>query len=315
MAQRQYPHDYSDRPERIPEREREWQQGRNAEYQARGWAPDTDRDSALGEYYPTDHYNPDEDAFFDESEFTGARQPRSLADNRQTGYGYHYGERSRGYGEEGRGYREERGDSMGGYGVAYKEAASRRRAAMLDAQGSDESDYFEGSAQRQGFRQAHRRHSGRNDHRHGHVAQGYGPGYGDYNPDYQSLGGGQSRGEGGYSAGYGAQGEAGARGYQERASGQPNYRGRGPKNYQRLDARIHEEICERLSDDAAVDASEIDVRVKDGVVHLEGSVESRRMKHRAEDIVADCSGVKDIENRLTIARAQAEGTSTEQRNQ
>src|SRR5690606_34248740 len=103
------------------------------------------------------------------------------------------------------------------------------------------------------------------------------------------------------------------RGYQESGSNQPNYRGRGPKNYQRLDARIHEEICERLSDDATVDATDIDIKVKDGVVQLEGSVETRRMKHRAEDIVADCSGVKDIENRLTIAHAQA-GSNTEHAN-
>ncbi len=326
MAQRQYPNDYNDRPDRVRDREREWRQGRNAEYRAHGWAPDTDRDSSLGEYYPTDNYNPDEEDFFDQSQLVGARHPRSLADNRQTGYGYGYAKHGYGYAKPGRmtseqerGYREgrsrygeERGESMDeGYGIAYGEAAIRRRAAMLEPSGAADSDYYygsgedrgEGSALRQGLGQSHQRHSARTER--GRFNQGYaGAGHAGYNPDYQN------HTEYSGTSGYGGQGEGGARNYPDTFANQPNFRGRGPKNYQRSDARIHDEICERLSDDSAVDASDIEVTVKEAVVHLEGQVDSRRMKHRAEDVVADCSGVKEIENRLRIAGAHSEQLST-----
>jgi hypothetical protein len=66
----------------------------------------------------------------------------------------------------------------------------------------------------------------------------------------------------------------------------PNYTGRGPRNYQRTDERIHEDVCERLTDDPQVDAFDIEVRVKDGEVTLVGNVNSRQQKRRAEDVAA-----------------------------
>jgi len=83
---------------------------------------------------------------------------------------------------------------------------------------------------------------------------------------------------------------------------QQDFRGRGPKNYTRSDERIREDISERLSDEAAVDASEIEVHVKDGTVRLTGTVANRWMKHRAEDIADRCGGVKDIENQLRVKK-------------
>jgi hypothetical protein len=79
-------------------------------------------------------------------------------------------------------------------------------------------------------------------------------------------------------------------------------RGRGPKNYTRSDERIREEINEGLYQDHLVDASEISVDVKSAVVTLIGSVKDRASKHRAEDIADRCSGVKDVDNRLTVLR-------------
>ena len=51
---------------------------------------------------------------------------------------------------------------------------------------------------------------------------------------------------------------------------------------------------------------EFKVEVKDGKVRLEGSVPERTMKHRIEDIAEECSGVKDVDNRIRVSRDQDE---------
>jgi BON domain-containing protein len=79
------------------------------------------------------------------------------------------------------------------------------------------------------------------------------------------------------------------------ASGQA---GKGPKGYVRSDERIREDVCDRLSNDDEVDASDITVTVKSGEVTLEGSVVDRHSKHRAEDIADSVNGVRDVTNRL-----------------
>jgi hypothetical protein len=69
----------------------------------------------------------------------------------------------------------------------------------------------------------------------------------------------------------------------------------------RSDARIREDVCERLWRESRVDVSEVAVQVNDGVVTLEGAVPERSMKHAIEDIVASCGGVRDVENRIRVA--------------
>lgn len=81
-----------------------------------------------------------------------------------------------------------------------------------------------------------------------------------------------------------------------------SFRGRGPKGYQRSDERIHEEVCERLTDDHDVDASEIEVTVSGAAVSLSGSVTDRFAKRRAEDIAESVPGVKDVQNGIRVAR-------------
>lgn len=81
------------------------------------------------------------------------------------------------------------------------------------------------------------------------------------------------------------------------------HRGRGPKNYTRTDARITEDLCERLTHDDDVDAGDIEVMVKDGVATLTGTVPERWMKHRAEDLAEACGGIQDVDNRLRVSRA------------
>lgn len=84
---------------------------------------------------------------------------------------------------------------------------------------------------------------------------------------------------------------------------QATHRGRGPQGYTRSDDRIREDICERLSEHHYIDASQIRVEVNQGVVTLEGSVDDRWQKYQTEDLVDATSGVKDIQNRLTVSRA------------
>ena len=78
------------------------------------------------------------------------------------------------------------------------------------------------------------------------------------------------------------------------------FTGRGPKGYTRSDERIREDVSDRLEQHGEIDASEIEVRVANGEVTLEGTVEDRWMKRMAEDLVEDCPGVKQVNNRIRI---------------
>lgn len=77
-------------------------------------------------------------------------------------------------------------------------------------------------------------------------------------------------------------------------------RGLGPKGYKRSDERVSDDVHQRLSDDAWLDASNINVSVSGGEVTLSGTVESREAKHRAERIVEDLSGVNHVQNNLRV---------------
>lgn len=138
----------------------------------------------------------------------------------------------------------------------------------------------------------------------------YGGQYGGQNrSQYEGQYGG---GMGSYSGGLGGFGEQG------------RYAGRGPKNWQRSDDRIKEDVNERLTEHPQIDATEIDIQVRNGEVTIGGSVEDRRIKRMAEDLVEGVSGVKDVHNQLrangssqhqgaemsTLAGSQTAGTQT-----
>ena len=80
------------------------------------------------------------------------------------------------------------------------------------------------------------------------------------------------------------------------------YSGRGPKGYTRTDDRIKEDVCERLSWNDEVDATELTVTVEAGEVTLEGTVETRHMKRLAEDIAEEVVGVHDVHNRIRVTK-------------
>lgn len=94
----------------------------------------------------------------------------------------------------------------------------------------------------------------------------------------------------------------------EQKSGQ--HKGKGPRQYQRSDERIKEDVCERLSDDSFIDASDIDVKVEGSEVTLSGTVDSRTAKRRAEDLIENVSGVKNVQNNLRVSQPTTVGAST-----
>lgn len=91
----------------------------------------------------------------------------------------------------------------------------------------------------------------------------------------------------------------GARGSTARSQ-RPDHRGKGPQGYQRSDERLLEDVHQRLTDDAYLDARRLSVSVDQGMVVLEGTVPQRWMKHHAEHVAARCYGVADVDNRIRV---------------
>src|SRR5919199_732705 len=85
------------------------------------------------------------------------------------------------------------------------------------------------------------------------------------------------------------------------------FAGRGPKGYQRSDERIYEEVCELLTQHPQLDASDIEVSVRNAEVTLKGTVDSRRTRRMAEEVAESASGVKDVHNELRVTQAQQPG--------
>lgn len=139
-------------------------------------------------------------------------------------------------------------------------------------------------------------------------ASGIGAGLGgaensEYTSNY-SRGGSYSGGQGQFGGGLNQYGEQG------------RHAGRGPKGYKRSDERIKEDVNERLTQDPHIDAGDIEVQVKDGEVTLTGNVDSRQIKRRAEDMIENISGVREVHNQLRVqsghemAAAGTSGSST-----
>jgi hypothetical protein len=151
------------------------------------------------------------------------------------------------------------------------------------------------------FGQQRRRSSFGSGEGYGRAGRG-GAGYGrdaGYRDDSRSWGGDPSSFGQAERTGYGSSFE------QEGQRGR--HAGRGPKGYQRSDERLKEEVCERLTAHADIDASEIEVSVQNGEVTLEGTVENRQMKRAAEDCAEAVSGAQQVHNRLRVQSNQESG--------
>ncbi|WP_027481822.1 BON domain-containing protein [Deinococcus pimensis] len=82
----------------------------------------------------------------------------------------------------------------------------------------------------------------------------------------------------------------------------PHY-GKGPRGYRRSDERIAEEVHQALSDHPHLDATDIEVTVRDGEVTLSGRAPDRESRRLAEDVVLEVRGVVDVHNRIRRDRS------------
>lgn len=226
-----------------------------------------------------------------------------------------YGERAYGQGGAGR----QSGSQYGGQSGANDYYRGRQGYGAQGSFGSDYNTY--GRSQGYGEGSGYTRQSSRMQGGQFQGQQGYG-GSSRYGGESAGLGGrgslygSQSYTDEGEMSGYGGR-ELGTQQYGSGSSGRygtapgqygyggygtaSSFRGVGPKNYRRSDERLTEDINERLTDDDDLDASDITVRVASGKVTLEGVVDQRWMKHRAEDIADACIGVKEVDNRIQVA--------------
>lgn len=150
---------------------------------------------------------------------------------------------------------------------------------------------------------------------------GFGAGYGAGAYRGGMAGGSASGAESGYGYGgphdWSGRSPSGERGFFDRATDEVSswfgdedaerrremdrrHSGRGPRNYARSDSRINEDVCDRLTEHAWIDASDIEVAVSDREVTLSGTVRSRDEKRRAEDVVEAISGVTHVQNNLRV---------------
>ena len=219
-----------------------------------------------------------------------SREPGDREWSRQWGYvegsGPSYGDRSR---ESSRGY----GDTSRGY---------ERYGSGMSSYGSGTSTYGSGSS---GY---------------GSTTRGYGAWGRDRTSDRESWGG---QGPGGFgSPGQGTSasgrewdwsggGDWGRSGANRSWTSGP-HSGRGPRNYQRSDERIREDICERLSDHSYLDPSDVEILVVAGEVTLQGTVNDRWAKRTAEELAEGVSGVKEVHNQLRVPHG-TQGHETQDR--
>ncbi|MDY0068079.1 MAG: BON domain-containing protein [Steroidobacteraceae bacterium] len=135
-----------------------------------------------------------------------------------------------------------------------------------------------------------------------------GGGHAQYGMSRRESGG--SWGEGGYgremdygrgALGYGGYGASSGREWSWRQSAREDHRGKGPRGYRRSDERIREDVCDCLTEDPLIDASDMEVTVKDGEVTLSGRVGAREEKRRAEDLIERIGGVRDVNNMLRVS--------------
>ena len=87
------------------------------------------------------------------------------------------------------------------------------------------------------------------------------------------------------------------------------YRGRGPRGYVRSPARIYEDLCDRLTDNPFVDASDIEVRIAGAEVTLNGTVNDPIALRQAQAIAEEVAGVSHVHNRLQLRESTERETT------
>ncbi|WP_437640512.1 BON domain-containing protein [Sorangium sp. So ce854] len=233
----------------------------------------------------------------------GREQDRGYGREQDRGYGRDYDRGFSGYGrEQDRGYGREQDRGFGGYGRDYDRGFSgygREQDRDFGGYGRDYDRGFSGY--------------GREQDRGWGQERGWGQDR--WGRDQDRWGRDQDRGWGqelvrdvrdaGRSAMQSVSGALSSAGDRVRSA-----LGRGPKGYRRSDERIREDICEMISDRDDIDAGEVTVRVQNGEVTLEGTVNERHHKRLIEHIAEGARGVEDVHNQIRVQRAGAATTAS-----
>lgn len=135
---------------------------------------------------------------------------------------------------------------------------------------------------------------------------GAGPGFTGGRSEWNTGGGGYE------SGGWTGQERYGRSSSMGRAMTGGPYAGRGPRGYQRSDERIREDVCERMCDCGELDASDIEVRVSNAEVTLQGSVHDRQDKRLAEDLADQISGVREVHNQIRVSQPGSDAGQAQQ---
>ncbi len=262
----------------------------------------------------------DEDRFRSESFSSGRESDWRYGgrddERRDSGYGrgdYGYGRGESGYGRGSSG--DYLSNAAHGYGRSSYGGVDFDRSERSSGFGNSRSDY--GAGRDYGSDRDYGRNDyGRRDAASGYGADRYREAFG-RGSDYRDR-----DGRGGYGSDANRPGERsfferagdeisswfGDHDAERRREADRQYGGRGPKNYTRSDERIRDDINDRLTDDHYLDASDIDVTVKDREVTLTGHVSSRDQKRRAEDVAERVSGVTHVQNNLRVqSQSQSQG--------
>lgn len=80
-----------------------------------------------------------------------------------------------------------------------------------------------------------------------------------------------------------------------------DHTGEGPKSEITSDAAIVEQISQRLTEDAMLNASKVEVLCLSGTVTLNGEVTTSADKLRAEHLAGAVAGVAQVQNNLLVA--------------
>lgn len=231
--------------------------------------------------------------------------------------GWRGGSGTGGYGgESGRGYRDDSG-GMSGYGGSQYGGGyggSQYGGGYQDGQGAygrgnygQGGGYQQSGSQQSGYGQSEGRYGAESWRGYGDESRG-----GTFGRNWNDMGGRQGGRQSGGWQGSGQsdwQQRSGSMGSGSMSSGSmgSTFAGRGPKDYQRSDERIREEVSDRMTDDHDLDASEISVEVRGGEVTLTGTVRTRDQKRRAEDLAEQCSGVGDVTNNIRVKQDDSRG--------
>jgi osmotically-inducible protein OsmY len=236
---------------------------------------------------------------------------------RRSNYGSNRGRNDWEGGNDGYGVHNRRGETYG-FGSqedddSYRDFSTQSRNSGVRNQGGYSS--YGRSNSNDGVNRGHGNQSDFSKHSNWGHSGGMGPSpYPNYgNLDQADLNEGLSYAR---SSGMGRDNESFARGNSNPGGRSGNQdtnsqRGKGPKGYRRSDERIEENINDALTDDDQLDASEIEVSVKNGEVTLSGTVAERDSKRRAEELAESISGVNNVENRIRVSKDSSKTGSKE----